>query len=384
MKNKIVCALMGAFLIFQSSLSVFAAGTDRIVVPDGYINSSSKIMVETNDDTSKELVSIRVKLDHGAYKDITDTKSFTVDENCIAYVKVKYKDTEGKSEVVELEKEIRNFDGVAPKVNAYIKGEDLSIQVSDDISGAKILNVDGTDYSELESGAIGIHLKDLESSKESFTVYAVDNAGNKTKTLRINNPYYVGDDPQSNVDRGVDNPQSTDRTKPTSATGLITSHTDEDGEDMASVSYREWKDSSDSNSKATGSKQFFTVKTKSDKTFYIVVDESYNQQTAYLLTEASENDLLNFVNYDGNSVDTGETTVYTVSKNDKKEVVSETNEVVEQDKETKPKNKSSIGAIVLAALAGVGIYFYKFRKNDDEGDEEDEYIDDFENTDKNM
>lgn len=373
MKNKLIGALVGAFFILQSSISVFAAGVDSINVPDGYINSTDKISVST--DESKEVVSIRVKIDHGSYKDITDSKQFSVDENCTAYVKIKYINEDGEAEIKELSKEIKNFDGVAPKVNAYIKGEDLIIQVNDEISGAKVLNVDGIDYTDLNNGSIAINLKDLENSKEYFTIYAIDNAGNKTKTLRVNNPYYVGEDPQSNVDRGVDNPQSVEKTKPTSATAIISSHTDEDGEDISSVSYREWKDGS-TDTTGNGSKQFFTIKTKSDKTFYIVVDESYNQQTAYLLTEASENDLLNFVNYDGNAVDNGETTVYTLPKEEKQvEAIDEVE--VEVLNETKGSSVSALATIILLGLIGGGAYAYKAKKKSDE-DEEDEVEDIYE------
>ncbi len=364
MKNKIVCTLTGVFLFLMSSFVALAAGEERIAVPDGYINESSKISVETGD---KEPVSIRVKLDHGAFYDITDTKQFSVNKNCTAYVKVKYKE-----ETVELEKKITNFDGIAPKVSAYIKGEDLTIKISDDISGPKLINVDGMDYTELTGGILCINLKDEEKIKEYFTIYAADNAGNRTNTLRVYNPYYVGEDPKSSTDKSIDNPQSSENTLPTSATGLITSHTDEDGEDMMNVSYKEWKQESSHSDSSNGSKQFFTIKTKSDKTFYLVVDESYNEQTAYLLTEASENDLLNFVNYDGNSVDIGETTVYTIPKQNKNEAKDAKTEETEPVKETK-KSRSPVGIILIAAIAGVGIYFYKFRKKDtDEDDENDE------------
>ena len=187
--------------------------------------------------------------------------------------------------------------------------------------------------------------------------------------MRVYNPYYVGEDPKSSTDKSIDNPQSSENTLPTSATGLITSHTDEDGEDMMNVSYKEWKQESSHSDSSKGSKQFFTIKTKSDKTFYLVVDESYNEQTAYLLTEASENDLLNFVNYDGNSVDIGETTVYTIPKQNKNEAKDAKTEETEPVKETK-KSRSPVGIILIAAIAGVGIYFYKFRKKDTEEDDE--------------
>ena len=280
-------------------------------------------------------------------------------------MKVRYED-----ETVELESKITNYDGNPPKVSAYIKGEDLTIAVSDEISGVRYLDVDGIRYTELDAGSIAINLKELERNAEYFTIIAFDNAGNRTNTLRVYNPYYVGDDPVSNTDKGVNNPQSADETKPTSATGIITSHTDENGEDMMDVSYREWKEGN-SNGNTTGSKQFFTIKTKSDKTFYIVVDESYNQQTAYLLTEAGENDLLNFVNYDGNSIDSAETTVYTIPKSENKAVTDTAQD--EPKEEAKQKKSHPVGLIIICAIAGAGVYFYRQKKNDGEAVDESEY-----------
>jgi len=358
--NRFICALLGAFLFWYISFTSFAAESERVIVPDGYINSDSKITIEAA--SNRKLESIRVKLDHGAYQDITDTKSFSVDKNCTAYVKVRYED-----ETVELEKEIKNYDGNPPKVSAYIKGEDLTISVSDEISGVKYLDVDGIKYTEFTDNCIAINLKDLENNAEYFTIMAYDNAGNRTNTLRVYNPYYVGEDPQSNTDKGVNNPQSADETKPTSATGVITSHTDEDGDDMMGVSYKEWKEGTDN---ATGSKQFFTIKTKSDKTFYIVVDESYNQQTAYLLTEASENDLLNFVNFDGNNVDSGETTVYTIPQSEKKMAETQTEVSDDNNTEKKTTKGSPVGIILIAVIGGAGLYYYKFKKKDNESEDE--------------
>ena len=97
--NRFVCALMGAFLFWYISFASLAAESERVIIPDGYINADSNITVETASD--RKLESIRVKLDHGAYQDVTDTKSFSVDKNCTAYVKVRYEDG-----TVELEKKI--------------------------------------------------------------------------------------------------------------------------------------------------------------------------------------------------------------------------------------------------------------------------------------
>ncbi|MBP5744793.1 MAG: DUF4366 domain-containing protein [Lachnospiraceae bacterium] len=369
--NKIILTVLsGAFLICSCCMRAHCSTLDRIIVDDSYINSTSLIRVETSEDDDKSLESIRVKLDHSAYKDITDTKSFSVNKNCTAYVKIRYHYKNGDDDTVELEKKITNFDDIAPKVSAFIKGEDLTIKISDDISGPKLINVEGIDYTQFTDGMISINLKDLENTKEYFTIYALDNALNRTNTLRVYNPYYVGEKTKSNTDKGIDNPQSNDATKPTSATGQIISHTDEDGDDLMNVTYQAFKQG-DISGTAKGSKQFFTVKTKSDKVFYIVVDESYDKQTAYLLTEASENDLLNFVNYDGNSIDTGETTVYTIPKQSRDETKDD-QETESQPVKEKEKRKTPIGIMLIAAIAGGGIYFYKLKKKKSEEDEDDD------------
>ena len=147
------------------------------------------------------------------------------------------------------------------------------------------------------------------------------------------------------------------------------------------MTYREWKSYKESEGES-GSKQFFTIRTKSDKTFYIVVDESNNQQAAYLLTEASENDLLNFVNYDGNTVDLGETNVYSLSQKTDKTSEETEAQVDEPVTEAKTKKNSAVPVILILVCAGGVAYYFKFVKKDTEGDEEDELDDenDKENT----
>jgi hypothetical protein len=41
-------------------------------------------------------------------------------------------------------------------------------------------------------------------------------------------------------------------------------------------------------------KRFYTIVTRSGKTFYMIIDEAKADDNAYLLTEVTENDLLNF------------------------------------------------------------------------------------------
>ena len=233
MKKKLAMALMGLFLVVQSSVCVFAQGAEAIQVPEGYINPESKIFVTTNENEMIKVRSVQYKIGKGAYKDITQKMYFTVTENCTVDVCITYEDKEGNESVSAISAEIKNFDGVKPEVVASMKGDVLTIQASDELSGVKLLNINGQDYAELTDGAIGINMKELEKTNEYLTVYAVDQALNKSSTYKIKNPYYVGEEPKSNTDQGVENPQSTQPTKPTDATATITAHTDENGTDLS-------------------------------------------------------------------------------------------------------------------------------------------------------
>ena len=388
MKKRLAMALMGLFLVVQSSVCVFAQGAEAIQVPEGYINPESKIFVTTNENEMIKVRSVQYKIGKGAYQDITQKMYFTVTENCTVDVCITYEDKEGNESVSEISAEIKNFDGVKPEVVASMKGDVLTIQASDELSGVKLLNINGQDYAELTDGAIGINMKELEKTNEYLTVYAVDQALNKSSTYKIKNPYYVGEEPKSNTDQGVENPQSTQPTKPTDATATITAHTDENGTDLSNPGNNSETNSTSTgvntmqatvNSQTTAGKQFFTIQTESDKTFYLVVDETEHEQTAYLLTEASENDLLNFVNYDGNTVDNGDVVIYSIAKEEESPVVEdETEEIMEEPEEEKATNKKSpLGIILIVGMVAIAFYFFKFKKKDTDEEDEELYDDEF-------
>lgn len=367
MKSKIMGALMGVILLLNCcGMPVYAETASKILVPEGFINGDSDITVITD----KNVVRIRAKQDYGAYKDITDSRSFKADGNGTLYVKIDYLDEDGVEHTEELKEEIKNFDSDEPKLSAYIEGEQLKIISNDSISGTKLINIDGKDF---DGADIGINLKELQHKKEEIAVYSIDNAGNKSEVYKVDNPYYVGEETQSSSDKSVNNPQSTKPSNVTNSVAVIEEHTDDEGENLTNITYKEWQEGLGD----LGGKQFFTIKTKTDKVFYLVVDETDYQKEAYLLTEVSENDLLNFVNYDGNRVEGGETTLYTIADNTE---IAEPLAVLEPVVQEPQKSSKSSIIIVILALAVVGIiYFVKFRNKSPKDEEEDE--EDFEESD---
>ena len=104
------------------------------------------------------------------------------------------------------------------------------------------------------------------------------------------------------------------------------------------------------------SKEFYTIRTANNNTFYLVVDKAQNTQNVYMLSTIDENDLQEFLD-----------------ESEKKEPETEPSVVIpetEQPPEEKPEeeepqkdgSKNMMGVIGLVVLMGLGgFYFLKIR-----------------------
>ena len=116
-------------------------------------------------------------------------------------------------------------------------------------------------------------------------------------------------------------------------------------------------------------RQFITFKTKNGKTFHLIINHDEQGENVMLLTEVSEDDLLNMVE----------------AKEKPKEVVKEEpvkQEKTEEVKHEKKEEKSSTGTYILLALVtlgalGAGYYFKIAKKKEDKELEALEEDDDF-------
>ena len=117
-------------------------------------------------------------------------------------------------------------------------------------------------------------------------------------------------------------------------------------------------------------RQFITFKTKSGKTFHLIINHDEEGQNVMLLTEVSEDDLLNMVE----------------KKEKPKEEVKKIEEPVpvEEIKKEEPKKEESKGGgsyiflgIIVFAVVGVGYYFKIYKKKQEAHEDEEEY-DEFE------
>ena len=118
-------------------------------------------------------------------------------------------------------------------------------------------------------------------------------------------------------------------------------------------------------------RQFITFQTKSGKTFHLIINHDEEGQNVMLLTEVSEDDLLNMV-------ERKEKPIEEVKKIEEPAPVEEIKKE-EPKKEEKSNTSTIFFLIVTIAVAGVGYYFkiYK-KKQDEEIDDDDDNYDEFE------
>lgn len=126
------------------------------------------------------------------------------------------------------------------------------------------------------------------------------------------------------------------------------------------------------------SKEFFTITTKNNNTFYLVIDRSASTENVYMLSQIDENDLQEFLQDESSSVVETEKPPIVLEE----ETSEKLNEEPEQETNTEPEeeqvndeqsNMTGILLIlVLAAAGAAGYYYFKIykRKAREEGDDE--------------
>lgn len=134
----------------------------------------------------------------------------------------------------------------------------------------------------------------------------------------------------------------------------------------------------------SGNKEFYTIVTPSEKTYYLVVDFSKNERNVYFLKAVDEVDLIDLAGVNEIIYNPTETTVEATTETIT-DIIEEAykNEVIEL--EEAPKNKLNfITIIAIIGLLGLGIFliydkFFKNKNNtnfpDDDFEEEQQHND---------
>lgn len=121
------------------------------------------------------------------------------------------------------------------------------------------------------------------------------------------------------------------------------------------------------------SKEFLTITTKNNNTFYLVIDRSSTSQNVYLLSQVDENDLKEFVDQEKEPATVTPTPQVVIDEN-KTEETDKKEEIAKPEKEKMPQaNMGAMAAILILALGGVAAYYYfkiyKPKKEEDEDDQ---------------
>ena len=124
-------------------------------------------------------------------------------------------------------------------------------------------------------------------------------------------------------------------------------------------------------------KEFLTITTKNNNTFYLVIDRSATVDNVYMLSLIDVNDLKEFLEEDqtGSSVvDVTPNIVIDENTNTDQNNPTETEDLENPENEESSSNLGALIAIFAAAVLGVGGYgymkFIKPKKDEDDGDEE--------------
>lgn len=375
-----------------------------ITEPDGWQKEQAKAMIQVEDAAgsgSFSVAKVEARIsENGSWQDVTQEREVTVTGNCSVYVRV----MDQNGQTYTQSRYIECFDQTKPTLSAAAKNGVLIIRGTDEGSGVAAIYVNGNEFTELTDNTLKVRLQRADTSYQYFTLQVRDNAGNLSETYQVANPYYENPDAVSNPSDGTGTeennnslPVDASPTAPTSATATVTDYQSTVSD--TSSGETETTETPDTeiaisdtdtgriqgdivSSTVKGGKEFYTIRTKSGKIFYLIVDMDKTDDNVYLLTEVGENDLLNFTDSDTVTLPQNQAVMESSLPLEIVEQEPETElEEKEPEEEAKPAERTgnNSGTILLMVLALVGVgggyYFLKFvrgKKESFEYDDEDE------------
>ena len=185
------------------------------------------------------------------------------------------------------------------------------------------------------------------------------NAETKEKEIRYPNKLTAKAPANNNQDLSMDGTSKTVNTnKGVASSPSKTSASVTENEDNANKEYPihhgDSSDNKETDQYSADARQFITFQTKNGKTFYLIINHDEDSENVMLLTEVSEDDLLNMVEK---------------KEAPKQEVVKE-EPVKEEVKPEKKDEKSNLGTYIILLLVvggalGAGYYFKVVKKKED-------------------
>ena len=324
-------------------------------------------------------------------------------------------------------------DTTPPELAASLDGDTLKVESSDDHSGVEAVFVDGNRINSLTNGAATVTLKDYAGTEKQVSVYAQDYAGNRSRTVKFENPYYEEPAPTEKPASIVPQNQNSTPVKPAQAQAASSGSTNHNAQSSNSGSNASGNGSNagtntgtnggSSNSQgetgntssipdgaftpdgtgtvldtATGEgddKHFYTITTEAGNVFYLIIDGKRDDNNVYFLNGVTEADLMALAEKNEGTMsvipaedvctctekcEAGEVnTACPVCKNDLKGCAGKEKPAeTEEPAQTEPpkKDNGSAGTIIfiivaLLAVGGVGYYVKIVRPKQQVEDDED-------------
>lgn len=389
--------------------SVYAAENTTPVItiekPDGWKQGETTVSITVDASHMPEgftVSKIEAKAGKdGSWQDVTGSGNISITGNQTVYVRV----TDGEGKVYEQNRSIKCYDTEKPTLSASLTDGVLNIQGNDTVSGISTITVNGTTYTDLTDGKLRVQLTQKDFTTKQIEITATDGAGNTSEKYVLQNPYYEWAKKQAEKQKtssdsngamttttsadttGTEEtttsplPQEAQASEPTDAKGTVDERTVTGIEEQLA---QEGETADTVTKTATeGTKEFYTISTKSGKIFYLIIDNSKSQDNVYFLTEVSEKDLMNFTLSDSVTLPEVDT-VYAEPEKQMEEENPETTDTLDKEKEEEevqmPEDKNPVGTYLLIALVAVGAaaggYYLKVYKPKHEYDDEDEMEDD--------
>ena len=331
-------------------------------------------------------------------------------------------------------------DTTPPELTASLDGDTLKIESSDDNSGVEAVFVDGNRINSLTNGAASVTLKDYAGTEKQVSVYAQDYAGNRSKAVKFENPYYEEPAPTEKPAAATQEDQGGTAAKPAQAQAASPGSTNSNsgsshsgngsntgtntgantGGNTASGTNGGGSDSQEETASAIpdgaftpegtgtvldtaigedGDKQFYTITSEDGNVFYLIIDGKRDGNNVYFLNGVTEADLMALAEKSGDTMSAipaedvctctekcaaGEVdTACPVCKNDLKgctgkEKPAETEEPAQA--EQPKKDKGSAGTIIfilIALLAAGGVgYYVKIVRPKQQAEDDEDFEDD--------
>ena len=182
----------------------------KIQTPSGWRNAPSanvRIKITPKDDSRWERLLYR--LDNGEWTEVReniyryddyDYTDISMTQNAKMTVRL-FASDDAYFDTVE---DIRLFDRIAPEVTAGFRELLLHVEAADDLSGVAGIQVNSLLFTTLIDGKLDILMEEPLLAYKQLAVRAYDYAGNFSKPVTLDNPYYT-----------APTPKPTDKPKPT-------------------------------------------------------------------------------------------------------------------------------------------------------------------------